>query len=202
MLLTAQHAERTTNSAAHVTCVCLVQERLWKRRAAYHIGHAAAAEGRRRLEAAAAKKEAAAKSSSGRGSKAAKKEEAEQQLKQQQSIAGRWGMRHVLVLQAGWLHGCSPWELLAGNLLRVLRVLANTCMQSQPGSLRRRQVTSDATCCTATSTQAGCHRACCVLQRCWRTWSNPSWALRCHTSSIGQTTGSSHRWVQGQHAQA
>lgn len=65
-----------------------LQERLWRRRAAYHIGHAAAAEGRRRLEKAAAAKEAAAKSSSGRGSKAQKKEEAEQQLKEQQSIAG------------------------------------------------------------------------------------------------------------------
>jgi hypothetical protein len=65
-----------------------LQERLWRRRAAYHIGHEAAAEGRRRLEARAAAKEAASKGSSGRGSKAAKKEEAEQQLKEQQSIAG------------------------------------------------------------------------------------------------------------------
>lgn len=79
-----------------VNAVLVLQERLWRRRAAYHIGHAAAAEGRRRLEAAAAKKEAAAKStSSGRGSKAAKKEEAEQQLKEQHSITGKRLERHM-----------------------------------------------------------------------------------------------------------
>eukprot|EP00879_Flechtneria_rotunda_P032485 GHRR01035698.1.p1 GENE.GHRR01035698.1~~GHRR01035698.1.p1 ORF type:complete len:344 (+),score=190.14 GHRR01035698.1:236-1267(+) len=74
---------------AHWLAKDMGQERMWKQRAAYHIGHAAAAEGRMRLEAAVAKQEAAAHQaaattkSSARGSKI-KKEEAEQQQQQQQ----------------------------------------------------------------------------------------------------------------------
>lgn len=98
-----------------VCAVCALQERLWKRRAAYQIGHAAAAEGRRRLEKAAAAKEAAAKSSStGRGSKAHKKEEAEQQLKEQQSIAGGcW-----LVPQT---YSLSSWVMLLRGFACMIR---------------------------------------------------------------------------------
>jgi len=83
----------------NIIFACGPQERLWKRRAAYHIGHAAAAEGRRRLEAApAAAKEPAGKGASGRGSKAAKKEEAEQQQKEQQSIAGEVMLQMALMI--------------------------------------------------------------------------------------------------------
>lgn len=61
------------------------QERLWKRRAAYQIGQAAAAEGRRRLQAAA---EAAAVKD--KASKAVKQEEEQQQPQKQkaETIAG------------------------------------------------------------------------------------------------------------------
>jgi phage protein D len=72
----------------HLVLYCLAvcaQERLWKRRAAYHIGQAAAAEGRRRLAAAAAAAEAAAKE---KASKAKQEEEQQKQKQKAESIAG------------------------------------------------------------------------------------------------------------------
>lgn len=68
-----------------------VQERMWKRRAAYQLAQEAAAEGRRRLQkeadAALAAKDGAAKATV-RGSKAKKDEQLEQQPALEECIAG------------------------------------------------------------------------------------------------------------------